>query len=85
MCHDNDSCALLQIKQSFLVDEYASKDPSSYPQVAMWKSHGEGEGEGEVINAHEMVLSVIGRLVMSSAFTLPEVVSLVLSTPAAPS
>ncbi|CBI28428.3 unnamed protein product, partial [Vitis vinifera] len=35
LCHDNDSCALLQIKQSFLVDEYASKDPSSYPQVAI--------------------------------------------------
>ena len=35
--------------------------------------------------AHGMVLSVIGRLVMSSAFTLPAVVFLVLSTPAAPS
>ena len=85
LCHDSESSALLQFKQSFLIDGHASDDPSAYPKVAMWKSHGEGEGEGEVIDAHEMVLSVIGRLVMSSAFTLPEVVSLVLSTPAAPS
>ncbi|KAJ9686887.1 hypothetical protein PVL29_015656 [Vitis rotundifolia] len=42
LCHDSESSALLQFKQSFLIDEHASSDPSAYPKVAMWKSHGEG-------------------------------------------
>ncbi|KAJ9678799.1 hypothetical protein PVL29_020865 [Vitis rotundifolia] len=46
LCHDSESSALLQFKQSFLIDGHASDDPSAYPKVAMWKSHGEGEGEG---------------------------------------
>ncbi|KAL6330041.1 hypothetical protein AAG906_039958 [Vitis piasezkii] len=45
LCHDSESSALLQFKQSFLIDERASDDPSAYPKVATWKSHGEGEGE----------------------------------------
>ncbi|XP_034710510.1 receptor like protein 27-like [Vitis riparia] len=44
LCHDSESSALLQFKQSFLIDGHASGDPSAYPKVAMWKSHGEGEG-----------------------------------------
>ena len=44
LCHDSESSALLQFKQSFLIDEHASDDPSAYPKFAMWKSHGEGEG-----------------------------------------
>ncbi|RVW37573.1 Receptor like protein 42 [Vitis vinifera] len=47
LCHDSEGSALLQFKQSFLIDEHASGDPSAYPKVAMWKSHGEGEGERE--------------------------------------
>ena len=43
------------------------------------------EREKEVIAAHGMVLSVIGRLDMSLAFTLAIVVSMVLSIPTAPS
>ncbi|XP_034700983.1 receptor like protein 27-like [Vitis riparia] len=46
LCHDSEGSALLQFKQSFLIDEHASGDPSAYPKVAMWKSHGEGEREG---------------------------------------
>ncbi|KAJ9686890.1 hypothetical protein PVL29_015659 [Vitis rotundifolia] len=42
LCHDNESSALLQFKQSFLIDEYASEDSYAYPKVATWKSHGEG-------------------------------------------
>ena len=45
LCHDNESSVLIQFKQSFLIDEHASSDPSAYPKVAMWKSQGE-EGEG---------------------------------------
>ncbi|KAJ9678825.1 hypothetical protein PVL29_020889 [Vitis rotundifolia] len=44
LCHDSESSALLQFKHSFLIDGHASDDPSAYPKVAMWKSHGEGEG-----------------------------------------
>eukprot|EP00261_Vitis_vinifera_P014774 XP_003633343.1 PREDICTED: receptor-like protein 12 [Vitis vinifera] len=46
LCHDSEGSALLQFKQSFLIDEHASGNPSAYPKVAMWKSHGEGEREG---------------------------------------
>ncbi|KAL6330240.1 hypothetical protein AAG906_040162 [Vitis piasezkii] len=42
LCHDKESFALLQFKQSFLIDEYASEDSYAYPKVATWKSHGEG-------------------------------------------
>ncbi|XP_034710504.1 receptor like protein 27-like [Vitis riparia] len=44
LCHDSESSALIQFKQSFLIDGHASGDPSAYPKLAMWKSHGEGEG-----------------------------------------
>ncbi|KAL6330481.1 hypothetical protein AAG906_040411 [Vitis piasezkii] len=43
LCHGSESSALLQFKQSFLIDEDASDDPSAYPKVSTWKSHGEGE------------------------------------------
>ena len=43
-CRDSESSALLQFKQSFLMDEHASIEPSAYPKVASWKSHEEGEG-----------------------------------------
>uniref|UniRef100_F6HHN4 Uncharacterized protein n=1 Tax=Vitis vinifera TaxID=29760 RepID=F6HHN4_VITVI len=43
LCHASESSALLQFKQSFLIDEDASDDPSAYPKVSTWKSHGEGE------------------------------------------
>ena len=46
LCLDSESSALLQFKQSFLINESASGDPSAYPKVATWKSHKEGEGEG---------------------------------------
>ncbi|RVW67848.1 Receptor like protein 30 [Vitis vinifera] len=43
LCHGSESSALLQFKQSFLIDEHVSNNPSVYPKVAMWKSHREGE------------------------------------------
>ena len=46
LCHDSESSALIQFKQSFLINEYASGDPSAYPKVATWKSYREGEEEG---------------------------------------
>ncbi|KAL6311445.1 hypothetical protein AAG906_005359 [Vitis piasezkii] len=35
LCHDSESSALLQFKQSFLIDGHASGDPSAYPKVAI--------------------------------------------------
>ncbi|KAJ6303411.1 hypothetical protein OIU77_017314 [Salix suchowensis] len=40
-CHDEESHALLQFKQSLAINESASFDPSAYPKVASWKVDGE--------------------------------------------
>ncbi|XP_059663928.1 receptor-like protein 7 [Cornus florida] len=42
-CHDKESSALMQFKQSFSIKKSASGDPSAYPKVASWK---QPEGEG---------------------------------------
>ncbi|RVW95207.1 hypothetical protein CK203_025624 [Vitis vinifera] len=36
LCHASQSSTLLEFKQSFLLDEDASVDPSVYPKVAKW-------------------------------------------------
>uniref|UniRef100_A0A6N2MMZ6 Uncharacterized protein n=1 Tax=Salix viminalis TaxID=40686 RepID=A0A6N2MMZ6_SALVM len=41
LCHDEESHALLQFKQSLAINESASDDPSAYPKVASWKVDGE--------------------------------------------
>ncbi|KAJ6865441.1 hypothetical protein NC651_035874 [Populus alba x Populus x berolinensis] len=41
LCHDDESHALLQLKESLVINESASYDPSAYPKVASWKVHGE--------------------------------------------
>ncbi|KAJ6865409.1 hypothetical protein NC651_035850 [Populus alba x Populus x berolinensis] len=41
LCHDEESYALLQFKESLVINESASSDPSAYPKVASWKVHGE--------------------------------------------
>uniref|UniRef100_A0A6N2K7B8 Leucine-rich repeat-containing N-terminal plant-type domain-containing protein n=1 Tax=Salix viminalis TaxID=40686 RepID=A0A6N2K7B8_SALVM len=41
LCHEEESHALLQFKQSLVINESASSDPSSYPKVASWKVDGE--------------------------------------------
>ncbi|KAF9665295.1 hypothetical protein SADUNF_Sadunf16G0107800 [Salix dunnii] len=41
LCHDEESHALLQFKQSLVIDESASSDPSAYPKVESWKVDGE--------------------------------------------
>ncbi|KAG7991809.1 hypothetical protein I3843_02G096800 [Carya illinoinensis] len=37
LCHDDERFALLQFKESFIIDQYASEDPSAYPKVSSWK------------------------------------------------
>ncbi|RVW94839.1 Receptor like protein 30 [Vitis vinifera] len=42
LCHGSDSSALLEFKQSFLIEKFASGDPSAYPKVEMWQPEREG-------------------------------------------
>ncbi|KAI5561406.1 hypothetical protein BDE02_16G113600 [Populus trichocarpa] len=44
LCHDEESHALLQLKESLVINESASSDPSAYPKVASWKVDG-GSGD----------------------------------------
>ncbi|KAG6745338.1 hypothetical protein POTOM_051998 [Populus tomentosa] len=37
LCHDEESYALLQFKESLVINESASSDPSAYPKVASWR------------------------------------------------
>jgi hypothetical protein len=37
LCHDDESHALLQLKESLVINESTSYDPSAYPKVASWK------------------------------------------------
>ncbi|KAJ9678804.1 hypothetical protein PVL29_020870 [Vitis rotundifolia] len=43
LCHGSESSALLQFKQSLLIDEHVFDNPFAHPKVAKWKSHREGE------------------------------------------
>ncbi|KAJ6750419.1 hypothetical protein OIU85_000998 [Salix viminalis] len=36
LCHDEESHALLQFKQSLVINEFAFSDPSAYPNVVSW-------------------------------------------------
>ncbi|KAJ4835444.1 hypothetical protein Tsubulata_031664 [Turnera subulata] len=36
-CHDHEKSALLQFKDSFIIDRSASYDPAAYPKVEGWK------------------------------------------------
>jgi len=41
LCNHEESRALLQLKESLVINESASSDPSAYPKVASWKVDGE--------------------------------------------
>ncbi|KAH7518820.1 hypothetical protein FEM48_Zijuj09G0211500 [Ziziphus jujuba var. spinosa] len=36
LCHNDESIALLQFKDSFVIDKFASYEPSAYPKTASW-------------------------------------------------
>uniref|UniRef100_A0A2N9F5P1 Leucine-rich repeat-containing N-terminal plant-type domain-containing protein n=1 Tax=Fagus sylvatica TaxID=28930 RepID=A0A2N9F5P1_FAGSY len=40
LCHDDDSSALLQFKESFVMSKNACIHPSGYPKIASWKLEG---------------------------------------------
>ncbi|KAM3751268.1 hypothetical protein ACB098_04G096000 [Castanea mollissima] len=37
LCHDDESFALLQFKESFIIDQSESSETSAYPKVSSWK------------------------------------------------
>ncbi|GMP53632.1 hypothetical protein CsSME_00019039 [Camellia sinensis var. sinensis] len=37
LCHEDESSSLLQFKHSFIMNKYASSDPSAYSKVESWK------------------------------------------------
>ncbi|KAF5452127.1 hypothetical protein F2P56_027158 [Juglans regia] len=37
LCHDDERFALLQFKESFIINQSASEKPSAYPKVSSWK------------------------------------------------
>ncbi|KAL5546860.1 hypothetical protein UlMin_006547 [Ulmus minor] len=39
-CHDGERAALLQFKQSFIINKYASSSDGAYPKVLGWKAEG---------------------------------------------
>ena len=41
LCHDDESSALLQFKESFIIKNSASSDPVAYPRVRSWRLEGE--------------------------------------------
>ena len=40
LCHDHERSNLLQFKESFVINQSASFDPSAYPKVASWTLEG---------------------------------------------
>ena len=41
LCHDYESSALLQFKESFIISNSASSDPVAFPRVRSWRLEGE--------------------------------------------
>ena len=49
LCDNSQSSVFLEFKQSFLIDQHASDDPSAYRKVAAWKCEGEGSDRGFLV------------------------------------
>ncbi|CBI38636.3 unnamed protein product, partial [Vitis vinifera] len=70
LCHDSESSALLQFKQSFLINGQASGDPSAYPKVAIdccsWDGVECDRETGHVIGLHLASSCLYGSINSSS-------------------
>ncbi|KAA8524845.1 hypothetical protein F0562_011268 [Nyssa sinensis] len=68
LCHEDESSALWQFKQSFSISEDASSDPSAYPKVNSWKLQGESNDccLWDGVECHEGMGHVIGLDLSSS-------------------
>nr|XP_048337068.1 receptor-like protein 6 [Ziziphus jujuba var. spinosa] len=64
LCHNDESIALLQFKDSFVIDKFASYESSAYPKTASWCD----EETGHVIALHRNSSCLHGSI--NSASTL---------------
>nr|XP_023879270.1 receptor-like protein 9DC3 [Quercus suber] len=69
LCHDEESSALLQFKESFIINNSASSDPVAYPRVRFWSLEGENSDccSWDGVDCDEETGHVIG-LDLSSSF-----------------
>uniref|UniRef100_A0A2N9F9J0 Uncharacterized protein n=1 Tax=Fagus sylvatica TaxID=28930 RepID=A0A2N9F9J0_FAGSY len=85
LCHDDESSALLQFKESFVINKTASINPLAYPKVSSWKLEGEDrdccswdgvecdDGTGHVIGLDLNSSCLFGSMVSnSSLFSLAQ-------------
>ncbi|XP_044502551.1 receptor-like protein 6 [Mangifera indica] len=68
LCHDNERFALLQFKESFVINKQASGDPSAYPKVDSWKPEEENGDRcsWDGVKCHKVTGDVIGLNLTSS-------------------
>ncbi|XP_021834171.1 receptor-like protein 12 [Prunus avium] len=68
-CHAEESSALLQFKESFMIDKSASSNDGAYPKVSSWKPVGGGNSSccsWDGVECDEMTGHVIGLNLSSS-------------------
>ncbi|KAJ9685597.1 hypothetical protein PVL29_017582 [Vitis rotundifolia] len=66
---NNQSSVFLEFKQSFLIGQHASDEPSAYPKVSAWKCEGEecDKDTGHVIGLNLCSSCLYGSINSSSA------------------
>ncbi|KAI5345017.1 hypothetical protein L3X38_012894 [Prunus dulcis] len=68
-CHDEESSALLQFKESFIIDKSASRSEGAYPKISSWKPAAGGNSSccsWDGVECDEMTGHVIGLNLSSS-------------------
>lgn len=74
-CHDDERSALLQFKQSFIIDELASDPHAAYPKVLHWRSQEGDQGSNcclwDGVECDEKTGRVIGLDLSSSCLHGP--------------
>ncbi|KAJ8751154.1 hypothetical protein K2173_016335 [Erythroxylum novogranatense] len=60
LCHDEDSSALLQFRESFVTDMCASNDTFTYPKTESWKSDGSDCCSWDGVECNKLTGRVIG-------------------------
>ena len=65
-CHDDESSALLQFKESFVITNSASRYEGAYPKVLQWKSESRNCCSWDGVECDEQTGNVIGLNLTSS-------------------
>ncbi|XP_041004022.1 receptor-like protein 7 [Juglans microcarpa x Juglans regia] len=66
LCHDDERFALLQFKESFIINQFASGDPSAYPKVSSWKPESRDCCNWDGVECNKDTGHVIGLNLSSS-------------------